>query len=395
MGVRLLWFTGMALLACSDAQIDSDTQVLRALMRWESDWVELPLAGLPSPCVSVPILARVSASDLVIARRRALCALAAIGPKARSVVPAIEKALIDTDSAVRIAAACALSRVAPETPGAAVALLSHIPGSTPGTTLRSAILRACNDARTSYPDQLGRIVIRGPARVRYVAFDEILRLESLLPGAARELDVGLRGSAHEPRVLAAVLFGYFGFEVPDQPSLLRAGLRHPNDLVVSAAVKAVRVLGLGDPTLVDPLLDLLSEGTRFSLMAAMVDAVDLIHEWDLDGKDVVPTLINVVQRPNHPAREGAALALAKFPKFAEQSVPVLVGVMDEQTTHTYRDPDRVLTIHGHVWAVRALGDLGPAASIALPALRAMIAADDVRPVIAEEAAESIRRILLK
>jgi hypothetical protein len=358
---------------------DSYASTRAALAEWDAEWSLTPRSGLQAPDIAVPCLARIASSEADPLRQRALYALAAFGSRARSAVATIQQGTADRDTEVRCVAAYALAYVAPDTSGAAVALLTSLLTAEPLSPQSLYLTRAARETRASLSEQYAAILLGGPRHLRTAAFTELVLLGGQSAQKALHLLRTNIGDTGEGAVLTAVLLGASGIAVPEGPALLAAGLRHPDQCVRREALCATRRLQVRTDAVLESLLACLEDVTADDLAVAdtAADAASLLSEWPDHGERVVPCLVTLVGRSDLLPflRATAAHSLSRFPEYAALSVPVLVRALYETrrirlfsiTGPPHQPRWNGIDVRGHPRAPNPLGELGAAARVSAPA----------------------------
>lgn len=375
-------------------------------------WACIALGSMGSKAkAAVPDLAHLTTHKDPALRMQAVIALGEIGPDARSAVPALVKALSDEQNSVRYGAAYALGRL-----GAKEA--------TPELM-----------KQTSSPDSfLKMIAVWAVAKVNPDDKEAVQR-------AVTVLTESLKGS--DPRVRAAAARGLFELNAPRELVAEALGdMMADKDPVVQANV-AEALASLGEKA-VPRLIKALQNDDLQPL------AVAVINRLGPKAKDAVPALIDELKDPNPEYRREVEFALATIGPDAKAAVPALVKELNDDDVRVRRtacyalgkigpaaidaipdlqkglsSDDKLLKL-ASVWAIlrikvgdqviekmaiqpltkaleesdrdlvkieaaRALGDIGPMASEAIPALE-KLTGESESPDVRKAAAEAIKKI---
>jgi HEAT repeat protein len=351
----------------------------------------------PSQREAITVLVELLKSPEDRIRKGAADALGNAGIDAETAVPSLTAALGDPDAKVRWAAADALGRFGPEASAASTALMKALQDSE--STVRSAAIDALGSigprAKAALPvlnpllqdgDKLVRAaaaaalfrIDRRKAQATIPIFIQELRetdtrsrwhalthLRKMMPEAKEavpvpllidaldDLDFGVRG-------MAATVLGDIGPKAQAAVPALSKALQS-NDVWVrgSAALALVSIMGtkatMAVPVLVDGLLD-----EDQDVRADSLRALQLMGPF---AREALPTLRWLAKKDD--ALRGLA-AETIWRITLDPETPVKLLVQELQETNTPRQNQ----------AVRILGQMGPQAKAAVPALRILIHDED-------------------
>ncbi len=341
-------------------------------------------------------------------------ALGSIGPDARASVRELTRALDDKDSSVRMEAAVALGRIGPAAAASAPAMIaalrraSYFDGGLIGPALAGL-----------GPEAVPPLVEATRERGGNVRWESIRALRLIGPGARGEAAFALWSIARRPEAIsvlaealadpnefaggtAASHLGAIGPEAkPAVPALIRA-LDDKRFVVRGSAANALGKIGAGAKDAIPALLH--APGPRTAIFAIPAAAV---------GPDAVPALIAGLNDPGDGPRWTAAEALGRIGPEARAAVSGLTRM-----STSARATDRVVAATA-LWrisrdgrvipvlveaarpaegrglgdryaALDVLGEIGPAAGEAVPALIDQLAAES--ETNAYKVAEALGRI---
>lgn len=308
-------------------------------------------------------------------RWRAAVALWEMGPAAKEAVPALTQALQDEAISVAHAAAEALKRVTEERePGAAS---EPSPSTTGGPIEISALIEALGHEDVG-AREWAAVALRdlGPA-----AKDAV----PALVAAFKDTSSGIRD-------WAAAALGSIGSEAKDAVPELAAALKDENRFVRAAAAAALGVMGSvakgAVPDLVGALKD---ENANVRWRAATA-----LGEIGPEAREAIPALLAALEDRDRSTTDAAALAFERVigkpgpsaPPSLEPSPQAFPGTADlgSLILSLTTDDNRSLR-----WrAAAALGEMGPAAKEAVPALIAAL--EDKDDTVRAEAARALGRM---
>jgi HEAT repeat protein len=254
-----------------------------------------------------------------------LLALARLGPDARDALPAVTKAVADTDLNVRLAAALALARLGGEAKAALPALLEGVTHADPALRQRAheALRQFGPKARAAVP---ALIKLFGNPRIAYVygdAPETIARIDpSQTDPAALAVLAGLTSADAFNRAEIALALWHLDRTGPRAVGMLEAALRDPD-------------------------------------FSVRVRAAENLARIGADARAALPTLVRALEDDIEMVRVEAARAIARIDPRHPRGVAFLAGVLaDPGSQPTAREKAAVY-----------LGEMGPDAKPAVPALR--------------------------
>jgi HEAT repeat protein len=297
------------------------------------------LGSIGSP--AVPALVAVLRDEKEASRRSsAVMALGQMGPAARAAVPALRAALQDEEEGVRGAAIYALANVAPSSPEVVPALVKDLQSDNIGRQLRAVwkLAEVGEAARPALPAL--RLALRDPEQqVRLKAAVPLLRLA----GDQQALDLLLHDAAdHSPnyRGGALVALGEVGPAAKKAVPLLIRCLRDPEPFTHLFAAEALGKIGP-------------------------------------DAGAAIPALAANLRAPDTDVRLKAAFALIQVGGDRRAALACLLAEVRSSPNRTLR-----------CLAVDLVGEIGPEAKEAVPALLDLLYDDDFWP----SAARALRKI---
>ena len=351
-------------------------------------------------------------------RLEAARAIGKLGPKAQSAVPALVKALGDDDADVRAGAARAIGAIGPAAKSAVPALLEalkdqgyflgargELPSEVPVWVAVSEALGDVGPA--ALPELIAALkdehpqVFAGAANAIHrigpeakEAVEPLVKLVKKDDAFARRAGIyGLMGIG--PEAKAAV------------PALIEA-LDHEHFHTQYWACRALREIGPGAKAAVPVLVRLLKDDMA-SVRRHAAQALGGIGPEI--GEEAIASLTAALKDPTEPVREDAAIALGKIGPPAKAAAPALEKALAKGPLAARAPGARSLwLITGRPdpavgvlveelgdfnWgydAAQALGEIGPPAASAVPALRKLIESDQVQEDVRRAAADAIKRI---
>jgi HEAT repeat protein len=320
----------------NDSSYANSTMAARALIR----------IGPPAVASVVPLLQDPRAA----VRKTAAEILGRIGPEAKEAVPALTRALTDTDRGVRLQATTALGQIDPG----------------------NAAVRAA--------ELIAALKDKDP-EVRGTAAESLGQLSPAPAGVVDALTAALRDDSFQVRLAAVYALGKLG---PAGVPALQGAVQHTDTHIRTTALSRLGDLGdLGDAA--RPALPTLREALRDADLEVRVAAGEALTKLDpttpLD--DLVAELTKALGGADESQRKQAAEALGRLGPAAKSAVPLLVKLLKSGSPEQ-RDQ-----------AVRALGGLGPAAREAVPALiEALQDRETDRQMAADRAASKLRGLTL-
>ncbi len=325
-------------------------------------------------------------------RVEAAYALWLLGPDRRW-LDVLIRSLEDPDDFAQVTAASFLTSIGPEAEPAIPTLIRGLADPSDFAKGRSsAVLAAIGPRAVSAIPALLRSA-RGPNKA-YLIRDVLVRIG---PGAVPELVVGL----DDPDVREAVAqaLGRIGKSSSPALSRLRAlmATAPPRDRVVNA----LAIWRIDGDRAVVPVLASVLLGDEFLPRALALSALEEIRA---DAESAIPTLIGILHHENRFTRQGAAKVLGAIGPGASGSIPALRAMLHDQETSNRIEAARALwriersrlavdALAGgpggsktrHTSAVLALGEIGPEAGAALPALIEALEVDSIfgKAIVAE------------
>lgn len=358
---------------------------------------------------AVPALVELSKDSNEYVRWEAARALRIVGPGAIAAEPRLFELLSDKKSGTHVEAAFALWKLRPRSWALEVLIKSlDDPEEFARSNAADYLAEIGPDAARAVPgltralgDQSGSVRGRATKALGRIGAPAKAAIPALLKSAARPgqwffLDKTIRGIGPEAvppllkglddpvvRIAAADALGEFG-------ALAKAGVPRIRKSMESARgedrVKLARALWRisGDSTAVSVLIALIREDN----FIVQLRAFDVLQEIGPGATAAIPTLIEMLGRQNRFLREYAAKVLARVGPAAKSAIPAL-----EKTLKDLEGSNRIaaaialwrivhsqaalnvlaaeaqdFTDSGSTFAVIALGDIGPEAKPAVPAL---------------------------
>jgi HEAT repeat protein len=232
-----------------------------------------------------------------------------------------------------------------------------------------SLVRALGD----YGAPTGRVLqYMGPC-VRDVASDALARIGlPAVPAVAKAL-----GDTDEAvRSAAASTLGKMGPVAKPAFFVLADALNEPDDWVRSEVIHAIARVG-ADPKRVVPLLvKALQADQEFRTRVA---AVRSLHDAD-PGTLAMPLLVAALKDPEGGMIFAAAETLGQFGAKGQSAVAALIDALSTKTQRTEAHFDFGYNVPVRRDVARALGDIGPSARNAVPALNRVMREDDDRRV---------------
>lgn len=256
--------------------------------------------------------------------------LADLGSFAALAVPALTKALNDTDGSVRACVAFALGQIGP-----------------PAASAVPALTKALNDKITT---------------VRSAAVISLGQLGSLAVRAVPEVANALKDSDHNVRRRAALALGAIGSAAfPAVPSLVEALNKDKDPSVRESAAHALADLGPSASSAVPALTKALTDRDR----AVQRRAAYALGRIGPPAASAVPALTTALHDTDSNVRSLAAYALGRIgTAAAAATIPALIELL--------KDNDRDV----RSCAAFALGAMGPSGATAMPALAQLLKDND-------------------
>jgi HEAT repeat protein len=205
------------------------------------------------------------------------------------------------------------------------------------------------------------------------------------PRAFQALREALKSDQAKTRMAAVQSLGVIGEDAKDAvPDLVDIALHDQDVLVRIYAAASLGRIGPGASEAVEPLLKLLQTELDPQIVATVIQT---FHELGPTAKPALPVLTAMVKDPQCLSRFMAAWAMCRIAPEARPEVAALVPHLIVQLT-TDKHPN------SRRFAAELLGEIGPAAQGAIPALSAATEDEDgaVRQA-AFKAIETIKREL--
>jgi HEAT repeat protein len=226
------------------------------------------------------------------------------------------------------------------------------------------------------------LLTQGDASQRRQAADYWARLGSFMPLAVPELTRALADPSPDVRESALLALGSLCRQAKNLLPLVTAALRRAASLgadetLRSLAAQALLAEGQSSRLSVTELLDYLNAPEaplRFS-------AAQALGEWRAEAQPAVGRLLQVtLQDPDPGVRLEAAMALYRIGGEAGKVVPLLVNALGDAS-------------EVRRWiAADCLGEIGPAARSAAPALRAALHREEQSPLIRKALTLALEKI---
>lgn len=321
--------------------------------------------------------------------------LSKLGPGAVEAMPSLLEALVDDNADVRSAAAQALGAMGRKAVSAAPALIEALED--------DGVTASGKPVWVAIASALGSI---GPKIVPelIVALDH--EHPRVCTGAAAALhDVGPEANSaveklikviqkDDPRVRRAAIFALMGIgpEAAAAVPVLTKTLAHEDFHTQYWACRGLGAIGPAAKTATADLIRLTKEGVASSRRNA---AAALGQIGPGIGEEGVAALAEALQEFSEPVREQAAIALGRLGPFAKSAAPALESVLKKRTISArvpaalalwlitgdteMAVPVLVEQLDNFNWgeaAAEALGQIGPEAGAAVPALIVLLKSED-------------------
>ncbi|MBN9121632.1 MAG: HEAT repeat domain-containing protein, partial [Planctomycetes bacterium] len=297
------------------------------------------------------------------------------GDDAKGVAPALEKLLADENTEVRLAAARAISRVAPEL---AEKSLPVVVALGVRSTMTKHVLHI-TDIFNPVPQRAAKVLLPlfddPNDGVRGWAITHV----SALPTREPIEDALQSGKTARVRPAAAVALGSRYGRAPASVPALTAALADPDSDVRFAAAVALVQIGPRGSAEHTSALPVLVEGLRDRREDVRIAASQNLLQTGPTARTAIPALTKLLDDKSEEVRLEAALALVGIdPSKAAGGVPALVGGLKSENGNSV------------VRAAKALAVLGPVAKAAAPELLKTCGAEHPRWRLA--AAEAVVRV---
>jgi HEAT repeat protein len=274
------------------------------------------------------------------------------GDGAKGVIPALEKLLADDDTKVRLAAANAITHVAPELAekviSAVIAIATKSANRKTGEPHAADIFRPISEQATKALIPL----FDSEEDLRWWAINTL----ASLPGREQLEDALKNGKTARTREAAAITLGSRYGEAAASIPALKAALEDAEFVVRFAAANAIVRVG---PTGSDACRDavpVLVEGLQHNQEQTRLEASETLQSVGTTAKDAIPALKKLLTDNKLEVRLEAAFALVAIDaKDAAGSVPALIEGLKASDSQATR-------------AAKALAKLGPVAKDAVPEL---------------------------
>ncbi len=364
-----------------DAATPAIPALLKRLRRDDQDAHEtLAAISKAAPGAVVPVLTSAMATGDVTTRCHIVKILMDIGPPADAAIPALTSGLRDANGKVVIHCAFALSKIGGEAADA-VPVLRQLLGS-PDAELRAGSVTALNefgvDASAATPEIIGLLddsnldvramaarTLAGVRRSSPQMADDIpsntlTRLDSL----ARGDDIAVQWAIDALSTMgtngANVLAKIYKSAEPQRR-------RQPADALIKLGPQAVAAL----PVLMADLSGMDAGRTHQS--------VRVIGSMGESASNARAPLTQLLQHDSAVIRVQAARAIWKIDHRADAVLPVLFAELKSEAFG-----------NGRRFAAEALGEMGPAATEAVPLLKTLLS--DPRPDVRQAVAEALKGI---
>ena len=378
--------------------VDALPEMIDALGKREGGTGKLELIRLvsrmgPDAAPAVPVLTKLLTSSTPLVRIEAAKALAAIGAPAETAVPTLVVGLRDPNGDVREAMAMCLAKLGAAAAPAVPELLPLL--ADPESKVRKAAASALEAiGPTVAPALVGFIQERNLKRLE-TRLKEILGLDTLAPGLITILqtrdkeqrkvqlwrwlnkagqDIPLADPQRAAMNLrwkfmsmfdelarveiaqetALRILGNLGPTVSSAVPAITNSLKDPNLKIKLAAIETLGRIGPGARSAIPSLIMMLTDKSERVLEVAVTALANIDPEWAVDPSviDVIGTLAKQLGKAGH----SGDLAVRAFTEIGSPCVAALVKVL--------RSGDRIARKN----AARALGQIGVAASAAIPVL---------------------------
>ncbi len=311
-----------------------------------------------------------------VGRIELLGVLGQMGPAGARAVPVVTKLLADPDANLRRQAIYALGRMGHTARSAAPALIQLLRPADFAT--RQAILMALRNIGGDSEQHCARPAGSGQTRYEY-PHDVPAAFGRLWTQGQRRCSLARRGAAPA----AVVCHGAAGRDVaPHRPERARKDampvlqtMLKPNGPWRMYAAMTLRRLKPDSEEAMNTLIECV-KGTDVN---ARQQAVQFLGTLGKSARDAAPALRRTLRDPSIPLRVAAAGALWKITGETETSVPVLVKALKPSPIN-----------YARYQAADWLGQMGPAAKAALPALRKL--RDDPDAALRGNVVQAIQRI---
>jgi HEAT repeat protein len=261
-------------------------------------------------------------------RHDAVVALGRMGQQAKASIPALMKALKDTDSKVRSAAARALGMMKNEARLATPTLMEALNDSEPNVRLNA---------------------VRSLSQIGADPADVIPSLISILKDPNKEV-----------RIAAMMSLAVFGRDAERAVGQILEAMKDPDAGVRKGAQMALLVLEPSPTAIIPTFIEILKNGSEGAQRTAEISLAMLKEK-------AVPSLLSLLGESDPNFKEKALSVLHLIGDQAHEAVPVIANIVeDKQASFTIRSA-----------AIRVLEKIGPSAADTVPSLIKVLESDEV------------------
>lgn len=351
-------------------------------------------------------------------RVEALGAIGKLGPEAEAAVPAMIERLGDADPSVRGAAARALGALGPAARSAVPSLVKALADKDYVVTVKDekqlyqpvwlVVSSALGDIGPAALADLIAALEHENTQVRVGAAGALHRIGPKARDAVDPLVKMLKED--EPRTCRAAIYGLMGIgrEAKGAVPALTEALTHEDFHTQYWACRALREIGPEASEAVPALLRLLTEGVP-SVRRHAAQALGGIGP--AIGDKAVDALARALKDPLEPVREDAVIALGQLGPFAKSAAPAIEETLAAGPLAARFPAARALwlvtgetelavdvlidQLDDVIWrydAADTLGEIGPSAKKAVPALVELLESDQADEDLRNTAAQALKRI---